>query len=226
LLVVALSTADALASKGIFTTNSTATVVDQNIYAVSTDVYLSGGPQNTSHAGLADGTYYFQVTDPSGKTLLSTDNAVCRQLNVVNGVVVGATGPCPHKNGTFNPADGVTPVQLAPYSVTPNKGNEYKAWMIPKSSATISGTDPKVLIFQQSSASTDNFKIQASGPPPATAARLLPAVEFLVGAGPGHKRHLLRSQGPLEFWWSDWRIGRQRGGHCRHTHSHSDRQRD
>jgi hypothetical protein len=129
-------------------------------------VYLSGGPQNTSHAGLADGTYYFQVTDPSGKTLLSTDNAVCRQLNVVNGVVVGATGPCPHKNGTFNPADGVTPVQLAPYSVTPNKGNEYKAWMIPKSSATISGTDPKVLIFQQSSASTDNFKIQASGPPP------------------------------------------------------------
>src|SRR6266851_9404669 len=166
LLVVALSTADALASKGIFTTNSTATVVDQNIYAVSTDVYLSGGPQNTSHAGLADGTYYFQVTDPSGKTLLSTDNAVCRQLMVVGGVVVGATGPCPHANGTFNPADGVTPVQLAPFSATPNAGNEYKAWMVPTSSATISGTNPKVLIFKQSDSSTDNFQVQQAGPPP------------------------------------------------------------
>src|SRR4051794_36048935 len=58
----------------IYTTDRTATIVNANVqYGFGTDVYLSGGPQNTKAAGLADGTYYFQVTDPSGKVLLSTD---------------------------------------------------------------------------------------------------------------------------------------------------------
>ncbi len=44
----------------IYTTNKTGTAVNQNIYDASTDVYLSGGPQNTQAAGLPDGTYFFQ----------------------------------------------------------------------------------------------------------------------------------------------------------------------
>jgi hypothetical protein len=88
----------------IFTTNKTGTVVNQNQFNTSTDVYISGGPQNQTHAGLADGKYFFQVTDPSGKQLLSSDNAICRQLTVADGVIVGASSPCPHANGTFNPA--------------------------------------------------------------------------------------------------------------------------
>src|SRR5438105_5333466 len=51
-LATILSTVIAFASGGIFTTNSTGTVVDQNLYATSTAVYLSGGPQNTAAAGL------------------------------------------------------------------------------------------------------------------------------------------------------------------------------
>src|SRR5260370_13852073 len=85
LLAVTLSTGTALAQalKGaIYTTDKAGTAVNQNIYGALTDVYLSGGPQNDHPPGLPDGTYYFQVTDPTGKTLLSTDNAACRQLQV------------------------------------------------------------------------------------------------------------------------------------------------
>jgi hypothetical protein len=156
-----ISTVVAFAGGGIFTTDNTGTVVNQNLYAASTDVFLSGGPQNLSAAGLADGTYYFQVTDPSGNQLLSTDNAVCRQLKVASGRVVGATGPCPHANGTSNPANGATPVQLAPFSATPNGGQEYKAWLIAQASSTsISSLDPRIIAFKQSDSSTDNFKAQ------------------------------------------------------------------
>src|SRR5262249_45746094 len=71
----------------------------------------------------------------------------------------GSTGPaCKHANGTLNPANGTTPVQLAPFAKTPNAGLKYKVWLIPVSKATISLTDPKVLIFAQSDARTDNFK--------------------------------------------------------------------
>jgi hypothetical protein len=144
----------------IFTTTQDGTAVNQNIYGSTEDVYLSGGPQNTKAAGLSDGTYYFQVTDPGGSTLLSTDNAACRQLLVTGGRVAGATGPCPHSNGTFNAANGTLPVKVAPFSATPNAGNEFKAWLIPTSKATISASDPKVLIFSRADAKTDNFKAQ------------------------------------------------------------------
>ena len=39
-------------------------------------------------AGLDDGVYVFQVTDPSGKTLLSTDAVQCRQFTVSGGIIV------------------------------------------------------------------------------------------------------------------------------------------
>lgn len=163
--VLAMSAPSAFAavSGAIYTTDKTATIVNGNTFANAGDVYISGGPQNKNANGLDDGTYYFQVTDPSGGTLLSTDNAVCRQLTVSGGRVTGSTGPaCKHANGTFNPANGVTPVQLAPFSTTPNAGNVYKAWVVPTASAGISGTDPKVLIFSNSDAKTDNFKVPAA----------------------------------------------------------------
>lgn len=148
-------------SGAIYTTDSTGARVNQNIYSARSDVYLSGGPQNQNPPGLPDGTYYFQVTDPSGHTLLSTDNAVCRQLLVAGGRVAGATGPCPHANGTFNPANGATPVQLAPFAQTPSSGGEYKAWLIRQTGATsISTGDPKVILFKQPDAKTDNFKVR------------------------------------------------------------------
>src|SRR4051795_1869025 len=67
----------------IFTTLGDGTApVNQNIYDSKADVYLNGGPQNDNAHGLPVGTYYFQVTDPNGGTLLSTDPAACRQVVV------------------------------------------------------------------------------------------------------------------------------------------------
>ncbi len=159
-LFIYVNTVSAGLTGAIYSTTKDGTAVNKNIFGSIQDVYLSGGPQNLNASGLPNGTYYFQVTDPSGKTLLSTDNAACRQLTVTGGKVSGAAGPCAHANGIFNLANGTLPVQLAPFSTSPNKGNEYKVWLIPTGSATISGSDPKVLNFANSSSATDNFKAQ------------------------------------------------------------------
>jgi len=84
-------------SGAIFTTISTGTTVNGNLYNSKDAVYLNGGPQNQNSAGLPSGVYYFQVTDPSGATLLSNDDISCRQVVVNNGstVINGPTGPCP-----------------------------------------------------------------------------------------------------------------------------------
>src|SRR5437879_2626442 len=74
------------AGNALYTTTKDGTAVNFNVYANKTDVYISGGPQNTHTAGLADGIYFFRVTDPSGKTLLSTDPVSCREVIVAGGV--------------------------------------------------------------------------------------------------------------------------------------------
>jgi hypothetical protein len=134
LVAVVATPASAHAPSGaIFTTLPDGSEVNFNIYAQKTDVYLDGGPgpgAPQSAAGLDDGTYVFQVTDPSGKSLLSTDPARCRQFTVAGGVITGvvATG-CQHLTGDDLDHGAVT-VQLMPYLDTPNNGNEYKAWAI------------------------------------------------------------------------------------------------
>src|SRR6185312_8221956 len=77
-------------SGAIFTTVADGSEVNFNIYDLKTDVYLDGGPgpgAPQGAAGLDDGVYVFMVTDPSGKTLLSTDPAACRQFRVTNGII-------------------------------------------------------------------------------------------------------------------------------------------
>lgn len=83
--------------------------------------------------GKEDGTYVFQVTDPSGKTLLSEDPAECREFTVLGGLITGVVetaSSCQHKTG-FDLDHGATTVQLMPYADTPNKGGEYKTWATP-----------------------------------------------------------------------------------------------
>src|SRR5438067_11997062 len=87
----------------IFTTTSTGTTVNGNIYNNKSDVYLTGGPQNNHDPGLSpDGDYYFQVTDPGGATLLSSDPIACREVHVTGGRIVSivAAGGCQHAPGT------------------------------------------------------------------------------------------------------------------------------
>jgi len=135
--VIALASAPAGAHSpggAIFTTVSDGSEVNYNIYAAKPDVYLDGGPgvgAPQDAAGLDDGTYVFQITDPSGKKLLSTDLARCRQFTVSAGLITGVVdqGGCQHATSNDTDHNAVT-VQMIPYDDTPNNGGEYKAWVV------------------------------------------------------------------------------------------------
>ena len=150
----------------IFTTMNGGTTVNGNVYENKEDVYLNGGPQNQNANGLPDGDYYYQVTNPSGAQLLSSDPAVCRQATVSDGKMAGAAQAAidegcltPHANGVLDVANGTIPVQLIPYGDTNNPGGEYKVWLIKKGAATI-GEGGITLSFSNSDSKTDNFKIR------------------------------------------------------------------
>ncbi|MFC7615056.1 hypothetical protein ACFQV2_17590 [Actinokineospora soli] len=69
------------------------------------------------------------MTDPSGKVLLSTDVAACRQFTVSGGVISGVVDTaCEHVTGV-DVDHGATTVQLFPYLDTPNNGGVYKVWV-------------------------------------------------------------------------------------------------
>jgi hypothetical protein len=97
-------------SGAIFTTTPNGGIVNENVrYERKIEVYLDGGPGPNAPqtaAGLPDGDYHFQVTDPSGKVLLSEDPARCRKIRVQDGVIVsllnlGATYDPPGPAGPF-----------------------------------------------------------------------------------------------------------------------------
>lgn len=133
----------------IFTTMPDGSTVNSNIYASKDDVHLDGGPGPNAPvgaAGLPEGDYYFQVTDPSGKDLLSEDHVSCRKVHVnaagvIDHVYAGtnfvrsqgqwAEVACQHNQGVDldHAEDGAVTAQLMPYEDTPNNGGVYKVWM-------------------------------------------------------------------------------------------------
>jgi hypothetical protein len=163
----------------IYTTTFDGQVVNENSYSSKEAVYLNGGPQNQNAAGLPDGTYYFQVTDPSGHTLLSTDSAECRQLLVFSGRVAAADGPsCQHSTGIPNSSNGSTPVKLAPFADTTSNGGVYKAWLIRQGSGTTVASDGMHINFNNNNAKTDNFKVNAVACPNCGPTSLLAGRKF------------------------------------------------
>lgn len=176
LIACAVTMAQASAPTGaIFTTLIDGSEVNYNQYGAKEDVYLDGGPgpgAPADAAGLDDGTYIFQVTDPSGRTLLSTDPAICRQFVVAGGVITGVvvTG-CEHETGDDNDHDAKT-VQLYPFDDTPNNGGVYKVWATKYDDflnecldVVDCGRSPGYLHgFKPSYSKTDNFKV-TEGPP-------------------------------------------------------------
>ncbi|MEO6391364.1 MAG: hypothetical protein ABIP75_05885 [Pyrinomonadaceae bacterium] len=143
----------------IFTTTFDGQFVPQNHYSSKDAVYLNGGPVNAGADGLPDGTYYFQVTGPSGNDLLSTDAAVCRQLVVANGVIAAAEGPsCLHSTGIPDLSTGATPIKLMPFSDTTNPGGNYTAWLIAKTSNTTVAADGIHINFRNSDAKSEIFR--------------------------------------------------------------------
>ena len=151
-------------SGAIFTTDASGVPVNLNIYDAKEDVYLNGGPGINAPddaAGLPAGTYTFQVTDPSGKTLLSSDDPVCRQVIVnAQGVFAGvvAAGGCEHATGADGEDGGAT-VQLFPYDDTPNNGGVYKVWVTQTTDLDCAAPGNKHC-FVPAASKTDNFKVR------------------------------------------------------------------
>lgn len=162
---VAVLATEALAgppSGAIFTTTVNGNRIDANLYDAKTDVYLDGGPGANAPAGAAaldEGWYYFQVTDPSGKTLLSTDAIGARTFHVSAQGLIDMVGA--HATG-IDQDHGARTVQLMPYLDTPNHGGEYKAWVTPVARyAPGSGSHGFVGKYTK----TDNFKVKTPTPP-------------------------------------------------------------
>jgi hypothetical protein len=160
-MLVGSATAGGL-SGAIYTTNHDGSFVNGNVYDALESVYLNGGPranQKCSAAGLPDGEYYFQVTDPPGKVLLTTDPPAERKVLVENGLIVAYLGSA-RLTGEGQCSDppmviDVT-VQLFPLGATPstpNPGGEYKVWLTPASRFECCG-------FIPSYSKTDNFKVE------------------------------------------------------------------
>jgi len=120
-------------SGAIFTTLANGSEVNYNHYPSKDSVYLDGGPgpgAPQSAAGLDDGTYVFQVTDPSGKVLLSTDPARSRRFTVSGGIITGVVADAGQHQTGADIDHGATTVQLMPYLDTPNNGGVYKVWVV------------------------------------------------------------------------------------------------
>ena len=178
-LAVGVGVRAASLSGAIFTTTPDGAIVNENVrYESKIEVYLDGGPGPNAPqtaAGLPDGTYYFQVTDPSGKVLLSEDPAKCREVEVTDGVITalvpggtytvksttyecaiqdepdGVAGPS-GRHDTNTDTDHGPPaivVQLMPFFDTPNPGGVYKAWMIPTDRYLANGGDPTAVPKEQ-----------------------------------------------------------------------------
>lgn len=152
-------------SGAIFTTTQDGSVVNGNtIYVSKDEVYLDGGPGINAPqqaAGLPDGNYYFQVTDPSGKKLLSTDDVECRAFEVENGIIVGVIpgpGDCEHSTGDDVDHNAKT-VQLIPYDDTPNNGGVYKVWVTPIANYVTNCGNGCFHGFIPAASKTDNFKV-------------------------------------------------------------------
>ena len=183
---VAATAKPAPVTGAIFTTDQCSNFVDGNVYdtAFTTDPsydcalgkgnyptvpYLNGGPRPNAPcdaAGLpsdpTNGTdYYFQVTDPSGSTLLTTDAIGERKVHVFHGLITAYLGTT---RTTGIGKCGNISVELFPFNETPNPGGEYKAWMTPVSSynPVLNGN----FGFANNQSKTDNFKVLPPPPSP------------------------------------------------------------
>src|SRR5690349_7018708 len=153
----------------IWTSLADGSSVNSNQYAAKTDVYLNGGPQNCNGDGLPDGDYYFQVSNPSGGALLSTDAIKFRQVEVVGGVIAGVSGAGNHDEGAGGDC-GSVPVQLYPFDDTPNPGGEYSVDIAPVDAvAECEGFDADAVfnfLDCNTESKNDNFKVGEAEPTP------------------------------------------------------------
>jgi len=130
----------------IFTTDSTCSGVDLNIYGAKTDVYIDGGPAHPGAASMPDGCYYVQVTSPEGTLLGTSVGSSTPQPFCISG---GEPVSCYQLWSILIKASD----QSQGYDDTTNPGGEYKVWV-----STVS-------TFDNDSTKTDNFKVRENPPP-------------------------------------------------------------
>jgi hypothetical protein len=145
----------------IWTTDPNGERVNGNLYTNAKNVYLSGGPHKEGAAGLPDGVYYFQVTDPPGKTLLSSDPLWKRRFEVKDGYIYSIDGGTHKWNNDTTRGYGIV-VQLWPFTYTPNKGGVYKVWVTEVEHYT---PNQGCFGFIHSLSKTDNFKVKLEEAP-------------------------------------------------------------
>jgi serine-aspartate repeat-containing protein C/D/E len=104
----------------------------QPIFGRRQDVFLAGGPVSAPcrfAEYLPDGKYYFQVTDPSGNQLLSTDTVSERSVTVKAGVIASYDGATHAADGRT--ACGSLAVNLMPFADAGSQKAAYVVWLTP-----------------------------------------------------------------------------------------------
>jgi len=151
-------------SGAIFTTDQFGEPVNMNIYKNKRHVYLDGGPGPGAPVGAAalpEGDYYFQVTDPSGKVLLSSDGIGAREFHINQYGVIESANHDTNTDADYGEAPyNAVVVQLYPFDDTPNNGGVYKVWVTPV--ACYDDTEPQggKHGFIPRFSKTDNFKVK------------------------------------------------------------------
>lgn len=212
--------ASAQLSGAIFTSDKDGNIVNQNLYTLKTDVYLNGGPKpghcDNLSAGLPAGDYYFQVTDPSGNTLLSTDDITCRRFHVdgsgkISAYISGGGSCTDHDTGGPTDCKGIT-VQLYPFDTTPNPGGVYKVWVTPVNQYN---PDAGFFGFIEAWSKTDVFKVKEGVHPPQETATIT-----------GYKFYDTNTNGskdPGEPGIEDWLINLYQGSDNPFNYDYTDR---
>jgi hypothetical protein len=160
------SAAFAAADGAVFTTNRLGAPVAANQFARATAVHLAMAPalgENCGGQGLADGPYYFQVTDPSGLVLLSADRSIEERLVLVSGGVIGKYLGATHGVRLNGPCAS-TIVQLMPFDPAPHGGQNYKLWITRAEDYDPNGSG--FFGFQAALSRTDEFNVGPGTPIP------------------------------------------------------------
>jgi len=144
----------------VHTSDADCSGTDLNIYESKDAVYLDGGPGHPGSAGLPDGLYAVQVTDPDGSLLGSTVGSI-NETPVL--VIDGEFAQCYQLSAILIRASDGT---LAGYDSTQNPGGEYKVWVSKDST------------FANNETKTDNFKVKKEEPPPVDPRAVLEVHKF------------------------------------------------
>ena len=123
-------------------------------------VYVSGGRGfDCSASGLADGDYYFQITDPAGTVLLTPEPLLQRKVRVVGGLFSAYLGKM--RRAAFLGPCGAMHLRLSPFQVTPYPGGEYKLWLTRVQD--YDAVNNPMFGFDPALSKSDNFRVAAQG---------------------------------------------------------------